>query len=121
MRTYPGLSEPKVEVLWDYDSSRAHYGGEAEFFIASLHLCGNTGTYVDAPVHRFRGGASLADVPLDRLAHVPAVVVDARDAGSRGSGRRPFGMSRSGTGRFWCSPDGPNIGGRTGTSTRTRS
>jgi arylformamidase len=90
MRTYPGLSEPKVEVLWDYDSSRAHYGGEAEFFIASLHLCGNTGTYVDAPVHRFRGGASLADVPLDRLAHVLAVVVDARDAGSRGIGPEAF-------------------------------
>jgi kynurenine formamidase len=80
MKTYPGLPEPRAEVLLDYDTSREKYGGLAEFFIASLHLCGNTGTYVDAPVHRFRGGQDLASLPLARLAHVPIVVVDASGA-----------------------------------------
>src|ERR1700738_4028521 len=41
-------------VLNDYDASR--YEGKSEFFIASLHLSGTTGTYVDSPRHRFRGG-----------------------------------------------------------------
>ena len=80
MKTYPGLPEPQVEVLLDYDASHERYQGKAEFFIASLHLCGNTGTYVDAPVHRFRGGADLASLPLDRLADLETVVIDCTDA-----------------------------------------
>src|SRR5437870_8155279 len=68
MKTYPGLPEPKVDVIIDYDGSRERYQGKAEFLIASLDLCGNTGTYVDAPIHRYRGGADLASLPLDRLA-----------------------------------------------------
>jgi len=81
MKTYPGLPEPTVDVIVDYQSSRERYGGKAEFLIASLHLCGNTGTYVDSPHHRYPTGADLADLPLDRLAHLPAVVVDATRAG----------------------------------------
>jgi arylformamidase len=76
MKTYPGLPEPAVAVNMDYDASHERYQGKAEFFIASLHLCGNTGTYVDAPVHRFRGGTDLAHLPLERLADLEAVVVD---------------------------------------------
>ena len=81
MKTYPGLPEPTVDVNLDYEASRERYGGKAEFLIASLHLCGNTGTYVDSPHHRYPAGADLADLPLERLAHVPAVVVDATRAG----------------------------------------
>jgi kynurenine formamidase len=81
MKTYPGLPEPVVEVLLDYDASRERYAGKAEFLIASLHLCGNTGTYVDSPHHRFREGADLAGIPLDRLADLPTTVVDATHLG----------------------------------------
>src|SRR5256712_4151377 len=79
METYRPLPTPRVEVLNDYDASP--YDGMAEFLIASLHLCGNTGTYVDSPHHRYPSGADLADLPLERLAHVPVVVVDATQAG----------------------------------------
>ena len=81
MKTYPGLPLPEVEVVFDYESSRERYQGKAEFLIASLHLCGNTGTYVDAPIHRYRGGVDLASLPLERLADVEVVVVDATKAG----------------------------------------
>jgi kynurenine formamidase len=77
MRTYPGLPVPERIVLMDHDSSREKYEGKAEFLIASLHLCGNTGTYVDAPIHRHRGGADLAGLPLERLADLETVRVDA--------------------------------------------
>ena len=79
MKTYPGLPEPTVEVIFDYDQSRERYQGKAEFHIASLHLCGNTGTYVDAPIHRYRGGADLASLPLERLANLETVVIDCTD------------------------------------------
>src|SRR5438067_10210910 len=79
METYRPLPTPRVEVLNDYDASR--YAGKSEFFIASLHLCGNTGTYVDSPRHRFRTGVDLAGLSLDRLADLPVMVVDATGAG----------------------------------------
>lgn len=81
MKTYPGLPEPVAEVLMDYDASHERYQGKAEFLIASLHLCGNTGTYVDSPRHRFRDGVDLAGLPLERLADLPIVVFDATATG----------------------------------------
>ena len=81
MKTYPGLPEPTVDVIIDYESSRQRYQGKAEFLIASLHLCGNTGTYVDSPRHRYPEEVDLADLPLERVANVPVVVIDATQAG----------------------------------------
>ena len=81
MKTYPELPEPVAEVLMDYDASHERYHGKAEFLIASLHLCGNTGTYVDSPRHRFRDGVDLARLPLEKVADVGALVVDATGAG----------------------------------------
>src|ERR1700674_212893 len=77
--TYRPLPTPQVVVHNDYDASR--YNGKSEFLIASLHLCGNTGTYVDSPKHRYREGVDLAGLPLDRLADLPVVVVDATGVG----------------------------------------
>ncbi|MGQ0428438.1 MAG: cyclase family protein [Gammaproteobacteria bacterium] len=81
MVTYPGLPVPEVRVIVDHDSSREKYQGKSEFLIASLHLCGNTGTYVDSPLHRHRGAASLTELPLERLAHLPVRLFDARSLG----------------------------------------
>ena len=79
METYRPLPTPRVEILNNYDASR--YDGKSEFLIASLHLCGNTGTYVDSPRHRFREGQDLAGLPLERLADIPVTVADVTGAG----------------------------------------
>src|ERR1700738_2763090 len=79
METYRPLPTPQVVVHNDYDASR--YDGKSEFLIASLHLCGNTGTYVDSPKHRYREGVDLAGLPLYRLADLLVVVVDATGGG----------------------------------------
>jgi len=81
MKTYPGLPESRVDVEVDYEASRQRYQNQAEFYIANLHLCGNTGTYVDSPRHRYRDGMDLAGLPLGRLANLPTVIVDATQAG----------------------------------------
>lgn len=119
MKTYPGLPEPKVDVLLDYADSREKYADDTEFFIASLHVCGNTGTYVDAPIHRHRGGADLAALSLDRLAHLPFVLVDATGAPRRGIDRTAFEgldvagkavLVRTDFSKHWQQPEyfGPN-------------
>lgn len=79
METYRPLPAPRVEILNEYDASR--YDGKSEFLIASLHLCGNTGTYVDSPRHRYRAGVDLAGLDLEHLADLPVVVVDSTRAG----------------------------------------
>lgn len=76
MKTYPGLPEPRIEVYLDREQSRSRYTGGTEFFIANLHLCGNTGTYVDSPFHRYPYGVDLAALPLEKLAALPVEVID---------------------------------------------
>jgi arylformamidase len=71
MVTYPGLPAPRISLHLSYDASRAVYGPGTEFQIARIDLLANTGTYLDAPAHRFRGAAELADLPLERLADLP--------------------------------------------------
>lgn len=119
METYPGLPPPRAEVLLDYDASHDKYDEGTEFFIASLHVCGNTGTYVDAPIHRHRGGADLAALALERLAHLSFVLVDATGAPERGIDRSAFEgldvagravLVRTDFSRHWQRPEyfGPN-------------
>ena len=90
MKTYPGLPEPRVELFCTHESSRARYQDQAEFLIANLHCCGNTGTYVDSPYHRYRDGIDLADLPLARLADLEFVLVDVRRHTARGIGPESF-------------------------------
>jgi kynurenine formamidase len=49
-------------------------------------MIGNTGTYLDAPWHRYPDGLDLAGLPLERTAAVPGVVLDATRLEHRGIG-----------------------------------
>jgi kynurenine formamidase len=86
MKTFPGLPGPKSVLLFDHAGSSRMYKEQATFLIASLHLCGNTGTYVDSPYHRFPDAPDLAGLPLERLADLEYVYVDARQRAGRGIG-----------------------------------
>jgi arylformamidase len=75
MVTYPGLPGPAITPYLTRETSRARYAPGTEFAIDQLTMVGNTGTYLDAPRHRFADGPDLAAIPLDRTANVPAVVI----------------------------------------------
>ena len=79
MITYKGLPAPMVCDFLSHEGSRALYEGGAEFAIQRIDMVGNTGTYLDSPFHRFPDGDDLADLALQRLAHLEAVVVHAGD------------------------------------------
>jgi len=81
MVTYPGLPGPVVSDFLGREASRGHYAGGTTFHIARVRMVGNTGTYVDAPFHRYADGPDVAALPLERLAHLEGVVVDAAGAG----------------------------------------
>jgi kynurenine formamidase len=75
MVTYPGLPGPRISPYLTREASREHYAPGTEFAIDQLTLIGNTGTYLDAPCHRYPDGADLSAVPLARTVDLPAVVV----------------------------------------------
>jgi kynurenine formamidase len=77
MVTYPGLPGPVISDFLGRDASRGHYAEGTTFHIARIRMVANTGTYVDAPFHRFAHGKDVGSLPLERLADVEGVVIDA--------------------------------------------
>jgi len=51
------------------------YAHGVEFQIGKIEMVANTGTYLDAPFHRYREGKDLSQLLLEQLADLEAVVV----------------------------------------------
>ncbi|HSJ08500.1 MAG TPA: cyclase family protein [Longimicrobiales bacterium] len=77
MITYKGLPAPIICDFLSREASRPRYAEGTEFHIGRIDMVANTGTYVDAPFHRFADGADVADLALESLADVPGLVVRA--------------------------------------------
>jgi kynurenine formamidase len=90
MVTYPGLPAPIIRDHLSRDASQARYAPGTEFQIGRIDMVANTGTYVDAPFHRYAGGADLAGLPLDVLADLDGLVVRHRSGGSPAIDRDTF-------------------------------
>jgi arylformamidase len=75
MITYPGLPAPAITPHLTRQASGQHYAPGTEFAIDQLTLVGNTGTYLDAPYHRYPDGADLSAISLEQTVDLPAVVV----------------------------------------------
>lgn len=92
MAAYPGLPPARVAALIDHVSSRARYGGKAEFALTAIELSCNTGTYLDSPWHRHADRHDVAGIPLTSVTALRAFVVD--------------GVAREGRGVTAALPDG---------------
>lgn len=80
MTTYRGLPGPVVCDYWSREEMARHYDDGARFQIGIMSLVGNTGTYVDAPFHRFDEGEDFSTLDLRRLAALPGIVIRSRAA-----------------------------------------
>src|SRR5579884_3826364 len=80
--TYAGLPAPVVSEFLTRDASRQRYAAGTEFRISRIEMVGNTGTYVDAPSHRFDGDRDISDIDLEAIADVPAIVLRATNTGA---------------------------------------
>ena len=72
--TYPGLPAPKVSAHMNREPGK--YAEGTTFHIARIEMVANTGTYIDAPFHRYADGADIGALPLERLVDLPGVVFD---------------------------------------------
>jgi kynurenine formamidase len=90
MVTLKGFPAPVVCDYLTREQSRARYSAGTEFHIGRIDMIANTGTYVDAPFHRFPDGTDIAELPLESLADLDGTVVDAPLARGRAIGRDAF-------------------------------
>jgi len=75
MITYRGLPTPVICDYWSREESRKRYAEGTEFQIGKIEMVANTGTYVDAPFHRYADGKDLSELPLESLAELEGIVV----------------------------------------------
>jgi kynurenine formamidase len=80
MVTYKGLPGPVIGDHLTREASRPLYAGGTTFQIGKIEMVANTGTYVDAPWHRWADGADLSGLPLDVLAGREGICVSAPHA-----------------------------------------
>lgn len=83
MVTYPGLPGPEITDHLTREASRTQYAAGTEFHIARISMVANTGTYLDAPSHRFAEGADLAATPLQAVADLDGVLIRVSGDGVR--------------------------------------
>jgi arylformamidase len=75
MITYKGLPAPIICDFLSREASRTRYATGTEFQIGKIEMVANTGTYIDAPFHRYADGIDLSELPLEWLANLPVVVL----------------------------------------------
>lgn len=90
METYPGLPAPCICDFLTREQSRAHYADGTEFQIGKITMVANTGTYLDAPFHRYADGRDIADLDLGSIADLPGVVIRATGRSGRAIARDAF-------------------------------
>src|SRR5213082_905746 len=75
--TYRGLPAPVITDHLTRAASREIYAPGTEFHIGKIEMVANTGTYLDAPFHRYANGKDLSELLLERLANLDGIVIPA--------------------------------------------
>ncbi len=85
MITYKGLPAPLICDFLSREASKEHYAEGTTFHIGKIEMVANTGTYIDAPFHRYADGKDLSELRLESIADLEGLVFRAR-AGERAIG-----------------------------------
>ena len=75
MTTYKDFPGPHICDFWSREDSAAFYDDGSSFHIGRIDMIANTGTYLDAPFHRWEDGDDIGAVGLERLAALPGMVI----------------------------------------------
>ena len=74
MITYAGLPGPVISDYMNREVSKSHYAGGTTFQIGKLDMVANTGTYIDAPFHRYAEGIDLSGLDMASIANLEGIV-----------------------------------------------
>jgi arylformamidase len=90
MVTYKGLPAPIVCDFLAREASKKKYSETTTFQIGKIEMVANTGTYVDAPFHRYEHGKDLSELPLESLVDLEGLVFHTK---VRSNGPELFGKA----------------------------
>jgi kynurenine formamidase len=82
MITYSGLPGPVISDHMSREDSKSHYSDGTTFQIGTIEMVANTGTYIDAPFHRYAEGIDLSGLKMASIANLDGIVFRA-DRGKR--------------------------------------
>jgi arylformamidase len=74
MITYKGLPAPLICDFLSREASKQKYAQDTTFQMGKIEMISNTGTYVDAPFHRYEHGKDLSELPLESLVDLEGLV-----------------------------------------------
>src|SRR5690348_3434750 len=74
MITYKGLPAPIICDFLTREASKQKYAEGTTFQMGKIEMISNTGTYVDAPFHRYEQGKDLSELPLEYLVDMEGIV-----------------------------------------------
>jgi len=109
MRTYTGLPGPIISEHMSREASREHYAPQTTFLIGKIEMVANTGTYIDAPFHRYETGSDLSDLEIASVANLDGLVIPV-DKAARAIGPEIFNgkdvkdkavLIQTGWSRYW--------------------
>ena len=82
MITYTGLPGPIITDYLSREDSKKHYTNGTTFQIGKIEMVANTGTYIDAPFHRYADGKDLSEFNPTCFANLDGAVFHS-DPGNR--------------------------------------
>jgi kynurenine formamidase len=74
MITYTGLPGPGISDHMSREDSKSHYSDGTTFQIGKIEMIANTGTYIDAPFHRYEAGQDLSELKMTSIANLEGIV-----------------------------------------------
>ena len=74
MLTYTGLPGPVISDHMSREDSESHYSDGTTFQIGKIEMIANTGTYIDAPFHRYLEGTDLSGLKMAAIANLEGIV-----------------------------------------------
>lgn len=75
MITFPGDPAVVIDEYMSREKMKEKYG-KAASLLDRIQMINTSGTYLDAPFHRFEGGYPVCDIPLEKLVDIPVEVVE---------------------------------------------
>jgi arylformamidase len=75
METYKGLEPIHICDYWTREMSQQNYQAGTSFQIGKITMVANSGTYLDAPFHRYQEGADLSELSLNQVAELNAIKI----------------------------------------------
>jgi len=74
MITYTGLPGPVISDHMSREDAVSHYAEGTTFQIGKIEMVANTGTYIDAPFHRYAEGIDLSGLEMASIANLAGIV-----------------------------------------------